>query len=160
MFKGIYYHQIDEKGRLRIPAKLKAQLGDKYFITRGGLGSLVIASEEYFEENIFSKIKDIDYTDVEAMKLIRAITSFMFDIEEDNQGRFVLPPVLREYANIVKNVVTIGAGNVIEVWSEERFNQSINGNLDYIKELPEGSRDFNEILRTFNSLLKRKPTDL
>ncbi|HEY8423142.1 MAG TPA: MraZ N-terminal domain-containing protein, partial [Clostridia bacterium] len=41
MFKGIYYHQIDEKGRLRIPAKLKAQLGDKYFITRGGLGSLV-----------------------------------------------------------------------------------------------------------------------
>lgn len=156
MFKGIYYHQIDEKGRLRIPAKLKAQLGDKYFITRGGLGSLVIASEDYFEENIFSKIKDIDYTDVEAMKLIRAVTSFMFDIEEDNQGRFVLPPVLREYANIIKNVVTIGAGNVIEVWSEERFNQSINGNFDYIKELPEGSKDFNEILKTFNELLKKK----
>ncbi|HEY8424108.1 MAG TPA: division/cell wall cluster transcriptional repressor MraZ, partial [Clostridia bacterium] len=98
----------------------------------------------------------IDYTDVEAMKLIRAVTSFMFDIEEDNQGRFVLPPVLREYANIIKNVVTIGAGNVIEVWSEERFNQSINGNFDYIKELPEGSKDFNEILKTFNELLKKK----
>jgi len=156
MFKGIYYHQADEKGRLRIPAKLKAQLGEKYFITRGGLGSLVIAPESYFEQNIFSKIKDIDYTDIEAMKFIRAITSFMFDVEEDNQGRFVVPTALRDYANIIKNVVTIGAGNVIEDWSEERFNQSINGNYDYLKELPEGSQDFNEILKAFNNLLKRK----
>lgn len=155
MFKGIYYHQTDEKGRLRIPAKLKSQLGEKYFITRGGLGSLVIASEDYFEQNIFSKIKDIEYTDVDAMKSIRAITSYMFDIEEDNQGRFVMPPVLRDYAGIEKNVVTIGAGNVIEVWSEERFNKNLNGNNDYEKELPEGSKDFNEVLKEFNKLLKR-----
>ena len=155
MFKGIYYHQTDEKGRLRIPAKLKSQLGEKYFITRGGLGSLVIASEEYFDKNIFSKIKDIEYTDVDAMKSIRAITSFMFDIEEDNQGRFVMPPVLRDYAGIEKNVVTIGAANVIEVWSEDRFNKNLNGNSDYEKELPQGSRDFNEVLKEFNKLLKR-----
>ena len=64
---------------------------------------MVIAPESYFEQNIFSKIKDIDYTDVEAMKFIRAITSFMFDVEEDNQGRFVVPTALRDYANIIKN---------------------------------------------------------
>mgnify|MGYP000962525788 FL=1 len=155
MFKGIYYHQTDEKGRIRIPAKLKAQLGEKYFITRGGLGSLVIASEDYFEQNIFSKIKDIEYTDVDAMRSIRAITSFMFDIEEDNQGRFVMPPVLRDYAGIEKNIVTIGAGNVIEVWSEDRFNKNLNGNTDYEQDLPEGSLDFNQVLKEFNKLLRR-----
>lgn len=156
MFKGIYYHQIDEKGRLRIPAKLKAQLGEKYYITRGGLGSLVIASEDYFEKNIFSKIQDIEYSDIDAMKAIRAVTSFMFEIEEDNQGRFVLPPVLKSYADIIKNVVTIGAGNVIELWSEERFNKSINGIKDYETELPADSKDFGQTLKEFDKLLKRE----
>jgi MraZ protein len=116
---------------------------------------LVIASEDYFEQNIFSKIKDIEYTDVDAMRSIRAITSFMFDIEEDNQGRFVMPPVLRDYAGIEKNIVTIGAGNVIEVWSEDRFNKNLNGNTDYEQDLPEGSLDFNQVLKEFNKLLRR-----
>lgn len=153
MFRGIYNHQIDEKGRLRIPAKLKAQLGDKYFITRGGLGSLVILNNDYFEENIYSKIRDIEFTDVEATKIIRQIFAYMFDIEEDNQGRFVLPPILKDYADIKKNVVTIGAGNYIELWSEERFNKSISGDTD---SLPKDTKDFSQLLIEFDKLIKRK----
>lgn len=158
MFKGINYHQTDEKGRLRIPAKLKSQLGDKAFITRGGNGSLIVFTNEYFEKNIFEKIRDIEYSDVEAMKIVRQISAFIFDIEEDNQGRFVLPPVLKSYAAINKNVATIGAGNFIEIWSQERFDRIINGE-SIESELSDTNITFNAILTELDKLLKRREKD-
>lgn len=63
--------------------------------------------------------------------------SSTFEIEEDNQGRFVLPASLKEFAGITKNVVSVGVGKRIEVWNEETWKQynSKTSFADAIKEL-------------------------
>ena len=61
--------------------------------------------------------------DTEAQKPIRALLASAFETEEDNQGRILLPQELRAYANMEKNIVTIGVGNRVEIWSEEKFDE-------------------------------------
>ncbi len=121
MFFGEYYHQLDNKGRLRIPAKLRNELGNKYCVTMGIDHSLFVFSMEKFEE-LGRKLKEVPLGDVEAQKAIGALFFNAFDVEEDAQGRFVLPQKLRKYAGIEKNIVVRGVMDRIEILSEERAN--------------------------------------
>ena len=78
-------------------------------------------SKEKFEE-LYQKLSEIPMFDSEAQKPIRALLSSAFETEEDKQGRILLPQELRNYAKLTKNVVTIGVGNRVEIWSEEVFD--------------------------------------
>ena len=121
MYGGIYNHQMDEKGRLRIPSKIKVALGEKPVIIRGTSACLFILSAEdmkSFEQHI----KTIPYGDSKAQYKIRQLASTMYEIEEDNQGRFLLPQNLRAVAGVDKKVVFVGAFNRLELWSEEAWN--------------------------------------
>lgn len=122
MYGGTYFHQIDDKGRLRIPSKLKATLGEKPTIMQGSDGCLIVLSEE--ESNrLAEKLRQVPMSDTKAQQSLRRITSSMYFVEEDKQGRFVLPQHLRKYANIEKNVVFIGVANRVELWGEEHWNE-------------------------------------
>jgi len=130
MYGGTYYHQIDDKGRLRIPSKLKMMLGERPTIMQGSDGCLIVLSEE--ESNrLAEKLRQVPMSDTKAQQSLRRITASMFFVEEDKQGRFVLPQHLRNYAAIEKNVVFIGVANRVELWSEEKWNNySEQSNLD------------------------------
>ena len=67
-------------------------------------------------------VENVSMFDLEAQKPVRALLASAFVTEEDKQGRILLSPELRSYAKIVKNIVTIGVGNHVEIWSEENFN--------------------------------------
>lgn len=130
MFFGIYFHQIDDKGRLRLPAKLRGELGGSFFCMKGFDNTILIYSEERFrrfcEENA-----NVPLTDVEAQRSLVELISNAFPIEEDSQGRFVLPQALKDYAGIEKNVVIKGVIDRIEIWSEKAHEaRSTNKNLN------------------------------
>lgn len=130
MFFGIYFHQLDDKGRLRLPAKLRGELGGSFFCMKGFDNTVLIYSEERFrkfcEENA-----NIPLTDVEAQRSLVELISNAFPIEEDSQGRFVLPQALKDYAGIEKNVVIKGVIDRIEIWSEKAHEErSTNKNLN------------------------------
>ena len=121
MFIGTYRHQIDEKCRLRMPSKFKEALGEGFIVAKGTNGCLFAFSASEFE-NLYKKLENVSMFDLEAQKPVRSLLASAFVTEEDKQGRILLPPELRNYAKIVKNIVTIGVGNRVEIWSEECFN--------------------------------------
>jgi MraZ protein len=121
MFFGSYSHALDEKGRIRVPSKLKAGITGAYVITKGIDNCLYIFNKSYFETEFLSKLDSVFPYASQGNKSVRAILSSTFEIEEDNQGRFVIPASLKEFAGIDKFVVSVGVGNRIEVWDSKKW---------------------------------------
>ena len=122
MFFGEYHHQMDDKGRFRIPAKLKANLGDRYLITKGANGCLYVFPEEEVQR-LYEKSREPELNNFAAQRLLRELFSSGIQSDEDNQGRMMLTPELRKFAKINKNIVTIGVATRIEIWSEEVWKE-------------------------------------
>ena len=137
MFFGSYSHALDEKGRIRVPSKLKAGITGAYVITKGIDNCLYIFNKAYFETEFLSKLDSVFPYASSGNKSVRAILSSTFDVEEDTQGRFVIPATLKEFAGIGKNVVSVGVGNRIEIWDSDKWNNYSNQTSfeDAVKEL-------------------------
>ena len=123
---GKYEHQMDEKKRIRIPAKLKDALGANPVIMKGTRPCLVVYSSERASEVIkakFEKIIDGTVTDEDEMDLLRDLTSNTQNAEEDKQGRVKIEKDLVDYARLKKDIVTIGVYDKVEIWSAEEWNK-------------------------------------
>lgn len=123
MFMGEYNHTIDAKGRLIIPSKFREILGDTFVVTKGLDGCLfVYDNEEWkrFEE----KLRALPITNKEARQFVRFFLAGATEAEVDKQGRILIPNVLREFAGLTKDVVLVGVGSRIEIWSRERFEDT------------------------------------
>lgn len=136
MFLGEFKHQTDEKFRLRVPAKLRKELGKNYIITKGTNGCLFIFSEATFKAKLVDKLQDASLFNPKIQKPIRFLMSSAFEVEEDKQNRFLTPKALREFAGIKKNVVFVGVGTHLELWSEKNWK----------KYLEDESKDFDKVL--------------
>ena len=136
MLIGTYYHQLDQKNRFRIPAKLKEKLGAELVLTIGSGGALELFSAEELDRSVLSKMDNISLFDETAQKSLRILLSSAHELEEDNQGRFLLPQSLKSYAGILKNIVIIGVGTRLEIWAEEKWKEYTE-NLDTQNELKE-----------------------
>ena len=120
MFMGEYNHTIDAKGRLIVPSKFRETLGDTFVVTKGLDGCLFVYDNE--EWGIFEeKLKSLPITNKEARQFVRFFLAGAAEVEVDKQGRILVPNVLREFAELNKDVVLIGAASRIEIWSKERF---------------------------------------
>ena len=116
--KGTYEHNVDAKGRLFIPTKLRDELGDNFVMTKGLDGCLSLYSQKNWaimEEKIASLPSS------KARSLQRYFFSNAMDCEPDSQGRVVIPQVLREFAGIGEEVRIIGMKTNIEIWSSEEW---------------------------------------
>ena len=124
IFYGEHRYQIDEKMRIRIPAKFKEMLGEKpFFICGPGKRILVYnqAAATGVLEGMFKGLKPANNKKNMAQSLIG---SFASRIDEDKQGRYVLPSKLIKHAEINRNAVFIGAIYHAEIWSEENWNRA------------------------------------
>ena len=136
MFMGEYNHTIDAKGRLIVPVKFREILGDNFIVTKGLDGCLfVYPNDEWtrFEE----KLKSLPLTNKNARQFTRFFLAGAAACEVDKQGRILLPQVLREFASLEKDVVLVGVASRIEIWSRERWDESMNtydGDMDEVAE--------------------------
>ena len=127
MLFGEFHQQIDEKGRTRIPAKLKPYLSESVTITKGTGGCLWLFSSAVWHEDLANKLMDVPMSDLEMQRPLRLFFSSASTFEEDNQGRSLLPKNLREYACIKKDIVYIGVGNRAEIWARESYDAYMKG---------------------------------
>lgn len=120
MFLGEFVHTIDDKGRLVIPAKFRSTMASGMVISRGMDRCLVIyplgAWQAYRE-----RISALPTTDRDARDLRRLVFGSAADITPDSQGRFIIPPSLREYAGLDGQVVIVGCDTYIELWHPEEW---------------------------------------
>lgn len=122
MLIGEYEHSLDVKGRLIMPAKLRADIGEKFIITKGLDGCLFVFSQSEWS-NFESKLKELPLTNKNARDFVRFFLSGATECEIDKQGRFLIVNNLREYANIIKEVIIIGVGTRLEIWNKESWKQ-------------------------------------
>lgn len=120
MFKGEFAHTIDPKGRVIVPVKLRDELGDNFVVTKGLDGCLWMFDNEQWEK-VEAEIKEMPFTLKEARVISRFIIAGATDGELDKQGRVLIPPNLREYADLQKDIVLAGVGSRVEIWSKERY---------------------------------------
>ena len=122
MFLGEFSHAIDDKGRLTLPAKFRAELGDGVVVTRGVDKCLFIFTLAEFQA-LASRIGNLPMTQSEAREFSRHFFSGASDVELDKQGRVLIPQNLREYAGLNGDAIVVGVNQRIEVWSATAWNQ-------------------------------------
>lgn len=122
MFIGEYQHSTDEKGRLAIPAKFRATLGERAVITRGLDRCLFLFSGTDWEE-LAKKIAAMPITDTNARGFGRLMLAGAMEAPLDAQGRILLPDYLRTYADIKKQAVVAGLYSRIEIWNDEAWGK-------------------------------------
>ena len=133
---GEFNHSIDPKGRVIVPAKLREQLGDEFVITKGLDGCLFgYPMDEWkkFEE----KLQSLPLNTKDARQIVRYFLAGATTGEIDKQGRVLIPQVLREFASLNKDVVLTGAGNRIEIWNKETWDDMVakyDENMDDVAE--------------------------
>lgn len=121
MLIGEYSHNIDAKGRLNFPAKLREDLGQRFIVTKGLDDCLFVYSLEEWEE-LERKIKELPMS--KARTIQRYLFSGACEVEPDKQGRILIPANLREFAGLEKDILIIGASNRAEIWNRSKWENA------------------------------------
>jgi len=119
MLIGENQHSLDPKGRTNFPAKLRDELGAKFYITKGLDGCLFVYAEEEWE-SLAQRIRSLP------MSKSRDLQRFFFggaiEVQPDKQGRVLLPANLREYAGLEKEIIVAGTMNHAEIWDKQKWD--------------------------------------
>lgn len=110
---GTYEHNIDGKGRLFIPAKLRDELGSAFYLAMGVDKCLSIYPQSTWDK-FTEKFASLPMSQ---SKMIRPLFASAVKCEPDSQGRIVIPQKLRDYAELEKESVILGVHDRAEVWS-------------------------------------------
>lgn len=120
MFKGEYNHTLDAKGRIVIPSKVREELGSHFVITKAFDQCLYLFPDTSWEKFV-EKINSLPASREKVRRVQRRFIGSSWDCEPDKQGRFLIPPKLREYAGITRDVVLVGLSDRLEVWSLDKW---------------------------------------
>ena len=115
---GRYDHGVDPKGRLFVPAKLRTELGDAFYVTLGLDHCLSVYTQEGWSR-ILEKFNSLPISQSTKMRFLFANAA---KCEPDKQGRFLLPAELRRYAGIGQEVTFIGQAGHAEIWDSEAYD--------------------------------------
>jgi MraZ protein len=115
VFLGTHSPRLDEKGRLILPAKFREQLAGGLVITRGQERCLYVFPVREFED-LHDQLRRAPVTHKEARDFLRVMLSGASDEVPDKQGRVTIPPALRAYAGLTRDLAVIGAGARVEIW--------------------------------------------
>ncbi|MDR3304732.1 MAG: division/cell wall cluster transcriptional repressor MraZ [Clostridiales Family XIII bacterium] len=131
MLTGNFFNTIDSKGRAFIPTKLRGGLGDRIWLVKGIEPCLYVFTPDGWETYTAKYISNRTQRDSKARKLRRMFFGNSRETDVDKQGRINLPPDHIEYAGIEREIVFVGCGDMIELWSKERFDEEMApGNLN------------------------------
>lgn len=122
VFTGEYRHAVDEKGRLAVPARFRAALAEGAQVSKWIDGCAALFPKADWDA-LAAQTAALPVTDQGSRTFQRFLFGAAFEITLDRQGRFVLPVVLREFAQLDAEVVVVGARNRLEFWSPENWRK-------------------------------------
>jgi len=124
MFLGHFQHNLDDKGRLMIPARFRDLLEGGAYITHGFDRCLMVMSTTYFME-VYERIEAMNLADPTARLLRRLILSNAYPVEVDKVGRILIPQNLRAFLQSDGEAIVAGQGRYFEVWTPDEWNQQM-----------------------------------
>jgi MraZ protein len=139
-FTSEFESKLDAKGRLVLPARIKAQLpsgeGNELVVRRGFEPCLIIYPMVEFKK-VFSKISGLSEFNEEYRKLQRNFFSGTATVELDSNGRFVIPRNMLSYAQLEKDLTLVGMGNKVEVWNPSIYEKHLIKDSSELSKLAE-----------------------
>ena len=124
MLYGRYQHNLDAKGRLFVPAKLREKLGEGFIAAAVMDHCVCLYSAEEWDK-LMQGLSEMPLT--QSRKLLRYLSSNAEDVQPDAQGRILLPKHLATYAGLTHEALIIGAGNRAEIWDPAIYEQDAAG---------------------------------
>lgn len=122
MYFGEFEYKIDEKGRVPIPPKFRKELKDGVVLTPGAEKCITVYPVAEWKK-LAKSLTGSTVVPAKLRRLNRAIFAAAFHIYMDVQGRIALPVSLREYAEIIDEVVIAGANDYLEVWNKIHWEE-------------------------------------
>lgn len=122
MFIGEYHYSIDDKHRLGIPVKFRANLRQGAVVTRGIDVCLFLYPKTEWQK-LAQKLANLPISQAKTRAFSRLMLAGAMDVKLDKQGRIIIPDYLRTYGKIGKKVVIAGLYNRLEIWNEEKWQE-------------------------------------
>ncbi len=150
MFRGINAVNIDSKGRMAVPTKYRDRLmqdcAGRLVMTIDTDATCLLLYPMPEWEVIESKIQALPSFNAAARRVQRLLIGHATDLELDNTGRLLIPPLLRDYAGLDKRMMLVGQGKKFELWDEAQWqaNRSIwlaSSTETGAKDLPQDLQD-------------------
>ncbi len=121
MFLGQFQHNLDDKGRLMIPARFRELLEGGAFITQGFDKCLMVMTETHFKQ-VYDRIEAMNLADPGTRSVRRLLLSNAYPVEVDKVGRILVPQNLRAFLQIEGEAIVAGQGEYFEVWKPAEWN--------------------------------------
>ena len=126
MFTGEYRHSVDDKGRIAVPSKFRAQLEGGAVVSRWLDSCLAIHTRAGWDE-LAAKVSTLPIADPSARLFSRFIFAGAVEASLDGQGRVLLPAYLREMAGLEGEAVVVGSRDHAEIWAPARWDEYRRG---------------------------------
>lgn len=136
MLLGTHTPKLDDKGRLILPAKFRRELEDGVVITRGQERCLYVFSAAEFEQ-VHERMRQAPMGNKGARDFLRMFLAAASDEKPDSQNRITIPPALRSYAGLERELVVTGVGAHAEIWNADRWAEYTAAHEDTFAELEE-----------------------
>jgi MraZ protein len=125
MFLGTHFPKLDDKGRVILPAKFRDGLADGLVLTKGQDRCLVIWPRAEFDAYA-AQLRANALANARVRAMTRVFFSSAFDESLDKQGRLTIPPVLRDYSGVDRDLTVVGTDTRIEIWSAPAWEQYLS----------------------------------
>jgi MraZ protein len=142
-FRGRHQHVLDEKGRLSIPSRFRDQIAqdhDGRLVVTNLPHCLVAYTPEQWEA-IEARTSQLSNVKSNVQSFLRYFYSGATECELDRQGRILIPPSLREAANLDKQVVIAGMFNRIEIWSQASWDEEMKKAVENFEDISDELAD-------------------
>jgi len=137
MFLGEFEYKIDEKGRIPVPPKFRRLLKAGVVLSPGVEGCITVYPIKEWEK-LAATLTTGALSPSKLRMLKRAVFATAFSVDLDGQGRIALPAPLKSHAEIVSEVVIIGANNYLELWNKVRWGEEKTMGQEQAWQLLEG----------------------
>lgn len=147
VYSGTVCHQLDDKGRVRIPSKFFPKTDDRtdddkrdftmqFYFMAGSQGCISVYLPEALDRRI-DAMRSVANSTEDIVRAKRKILASIESVVTDKQGRAVIPSNLRGYAKIGRELISVGADDHFEIWAKEEYERQ-DGNMSY-------DRAYNEV---------------
>jgi len=123
MFLGEQVHQKDEKNRIRIPQVFRSELGGTFYLAQGLPGMIYVYTEKYVNEQVLALDESANEFVLEDVEAMLEYSAGLKPISEDKQGRVTIPEEYVQFANLGREIVTVGVGKFLIMMSTDLREQ-------------------------------------
>jgi MraZ protein len=120
MFIGEYNHNLDDKNRVAVPTKFRAELKNGAVVAQGLDSCLFLLSKKEWEKTV-EKLSNLPFGKADARGFSRFLLASAMEVKLDGLGRILLPDYLKKYAGLNKKVVFAGVNTRLEIWDEIKW---------------------------------------